>query len=78
MKPHVTNLKNWSRHLVLLDIKIAFVVFVGCIFFACWLEADNFHLKKDRAAPAYSKSKFDPQANVEKWKTLNSTKYLKH
>jgi hypothetical protein len=75
MKNPITNLKRWS---ILLDIKIAFVVFVGCIFYACWLEADNFHLKKDRAAPAYNINKLDHQVNFEKWKTLNNTKYVKH
>jgi len=78
MKHPVTNLNNWSRHLVLLDIKIAFVAFVGCIFFACWLELDHFHLKKDRAAPGYYNNKLDHQVNFDKWKTLNSTKYVKH
>ncbi len=75
MKNPITNLKHWST---LLDIKIAFVVFVVCIFYACWLEADNLHLKKDRAAPAYSNNKLDPQVNFEKWKILNNTKYVKH
>ena len=78
MKNPVTNLKNWSRHLVFLDIKIAFVAFVSCIFFACWLELDHFHIKKDRAAPAYNNNKFEQQVDPIKWKTPNNTKYVKH